>query len=260
MKRAFLGICVTLLLFTGCSQKKTIKIAATLVPHAQILEQIKPNLKKEGIHLSIVEMDDYVLPNRLLEEGQVQANFFQHTPFLEMQNKEFGYHLVPLAKVHTEPLGIYSLKFNSLDEIPSESRIGIPSDPSNETRALHFLEELGWISLKEGESTALMTPLDIVKNEKRLRFIEMDAGFLPRTLEDLEFALIPMNFAIQASLHKKNPALAYEIDCDQYCNIVAIRENDLEKPEFLLLKKLLQSENIKIFLKEQYGDSVYPSF
>lgn len=251
---------IVILCLTGCHQEeKTLTIAATPVPHAEILEAARPALEKQGIQLKIVEVDDYNLPNRLLYEKQVDANFFQHQPYLDEQNKRFGYHIETLSTVHIEPLGIYSKKVTALDALKEGSVIALPSDCTNESRALALLEDLGLIKLKEGKNH-LATIYDIVENPKNIKFEEIDAAFLPRTLADVEAALIPANYALQANLDPYKDALALEPHDSFYANIVAIRKGDEEREDLQKLKQVLSSEEMRNFIKKKYQGAITPAF
>lgn len=243
----------------GCqSNQHTLKIAATAVPHADLLNFIRPDLEEKGIHLKIIEVDDYSLPNRLLSEGQVDANFFQHLPYLEEQKKRFGFKLVPLASVHLEPLGIYSEKITSLDSLKEGSHVAIPSDPTNEARALDLLADAGLIHLKEGVGIDQATIYDIERNPKNLKFIEVDAPFLPRTLPDVELAVIPANFALQAGLNPLKQALVLESTDSPYANIIVVRSGEENREDFQLLKNALQSDKFRTYILNKYKGAVIP--
>ncbi|NGX61479.1 MAG: D-methionine-binding lipoprotein MetQ [Chlamydiae bacterium] len=260
MRKLLSLLLLSSLLFSGCNKDKTVKIAATPVPHVDLLEVIRSDLAEDGIVIKIVEVDDYVLPNRLLAEKQVDANFFQHEPYLDLQKKQFGYELVPLVAVHIEPLGIYSNKIESLQEILEGSKVSIPSDPTNESRALQLLEDVDLIKLKIHDKEALLTIHDIAENPKNLKIEELDAAFLPRSLSDVEISVIPVNYALQAKLDPLTDALALESGDSPYANILVIREEDLNKPEFEKLKQALTSDKLRKHINAQYGGSITPAF
>lgn len=256
--RYFLTFFFVLLTTVGCSSKeKTLVVAATAVPHAELLEAVKPDLEGEGIRLKIVEVDDYNLPNRLLYEKQIDANFFQHAPFLDEQNRRFGYNLRPLVDVHIEPLAIYSCKMISLEELQEGAIIAIPSDPTNEARALTLLQDINLIKLKG--NNGLVTIYDIEENSRRLRIEEVDAAFLPRALSDVDLAVIPANFSLQVHLNPMTDALAVESSCSPYANIVAIRAGEEEREEIKLLKKALTSEKLRTVILEKYKGALIPA-
>lgn len=257
-----LGIVVSLVcVCCACnSSQKPLKIAATAVPHAEILEVVKEDLKNEGIHLKIIEIDDYNLPNRMLDERQVEANFFQHQPFLEEQIRLHGYRLVPLTSVHLEPLGIYSDEYKNLDAIKDRSLIAIPQDPTNEARALMLLQDVGLIKLKPVQNIYRITVMDIAENPKDLRFEELDAPYLPRALADVDLAVIPSNFALQAKLDPAKDALVLESSDSPYANIVVVREDQIQKNEFQKLKKALESQKLYTHILEKYKGAIVPAF
>ena len=249
-----------LLCFTGCKghQEKQLKVAATSVPHAEILEFIQPAMEERGISLDIIVVDDYNIPNRALADKEVDANFFQHLPFLEAQIADFGYQLEPLVAVHIEPMGIYSKKISSIKNLKEGSSIAIPSDPSNEARALALLQQEGLISLNDkGTKTTL---LDIKENPLRLRFIEMDAPLLSRSLEDVDAAVINANFALSAGLSPKKDALTLENGQSRYANIVVVRKGDAERGDLQALKEALTSEKTRKFIEEHYRGAITPAF
>jgi len=251
------------LVFLCCScnsSNKIMKVAATAVPHADLLEAVKEELKDEGIELKIVEVDDYNLPNRMLHEKQVDANFFQHQPFLDEQIKLYGYDIVALTAVHLEPLGIYSIVYQSLDEVKDESIVAIPQDPTNEARALMLLEDVGLIKLKFLPNKFLTSTLDIIENPKNLRFEELDAPYLPRALPDVDLAVIPSNFALQANLDPTKDALALESSDSPYANIVVVRAGEVRREEFEKLRKVLNSEKLRKHIKKKYKGAIIPAF
>ena len=259
LEKGVLVLFLTLYL-AGCQSKETtLTVAATPVPQAEILEAARSNLEKQGICLKIVEVDDYNLPNRLLYEKQVDANFFQHRPYLDEQNQRFGYHLGTLTSVHIEPMGIYSKKITTLDALKEGAIIALPSDCTNESRALGLLEDLGILKLKE-EKRSHATTYDIVDNPKNLKFEELDAAFLPRTLVDVDAALIPANYALQAHLNPLTDALALE-PCDSpYANLVVIRKGDEGREDLQKLKEALTSEEVRAFILKKYRGALTPAF
>lgn len=248
-----------LLLFTfGCSKgnQNELKVAATPVPHAEILKFIQPELKKEGIHLKIIEVTDYQIPNRALAEKEVDANFFQHIPFMEEQIADFGYEIICFAKIHLEPMGLYSKKMKKLGELKQGDVVAIPNDPTNEYRALELLQNEGKItfsSTKQGTATVA----GIKSNPLQLKFKEVDAALLPRVLDDVALAAINANFAMQAHL-TTHDALALEKSDSPYVNIVAIRKEDATNPKLLALKKVMLSKEVADFIKTKYQGELIP--
>ena len=245
---------------TSSSGAKTLKVGATAVPHAEILEQAKPLLAKEGIDLQIVEFNDYVQPNLALNDKELDANYFQHEPYLKNfidEHKEVK--LVNAAGVHIEPMGIYSHKVKKLDELQDGASIAIPNDPTNGGRSLLLLEKAGLLKLKEGVGEKA-TVQDIVENPKHLKFQEVEAAQVPRTLDDVDAAIINSNFAMQVPLDPTKDALFIEDSTSPYVNIIAVREGDENRPEIQALIKVLHSDEIKNFINEKYKGAVVPAF
>ena len=245
---------------TSSSGAKTLKVGATAVPHAEILEQAKPLLAKEGIDLQIVEFNDYVQPNLALNDKELDANYFQHAPYLKNfidEHKEVK--LVNAAGVHIEPMGIYSHKVKKLDELQDGASIAIPNDPTNGGRSLLLLEKAGLLKLKEGVGEKA-TVQDIVENPKHLKFQEVEAAQVPRTLDDVDAAIINSNFAMQVPLDPTKDAMFIEDSTSPYVNIIAVREGDENRPEIQALIKVLHSDEIKNFINEKYKGAVVPAF
>jgi ABC-type metal ion transport system, periplasmic component/surface antigen len=246
--------------FFGCSNSKhSFKVAATPMPHAEMLEFIRPELKAKGIDMEIVIIDDYNIPNRTLDGHEVDANFFQHLPFMEEQIKQFGYKIESLAKIELEPMGVYSKKIQNLSKLPEKAKIAIPNDPTNEARALALLEAQGLLQMTVPQNLQA-TVVDIAKNPKNLQFVEVDAAMLPRTLEDVDAAVINTNYALAAKLSPLKDALALEGKDSPYANIIAIRTGDEKRPEIIELKAAMTSEKMKEFILKQYQGAVIPAF
>ncbi|MDP1879628.1 MAG: MetQ/NlpA family ABC transporter substrate-binding protein [Parachlamydiaceae bacterium] len=255
----FLFLIFTLFL-TGCKNhdQKTLKIAASSMPHAEILEFIKPALEKDQIDLEIIIVDDYNMPNRALADKEVDANFFQHFPFLEAQMKNFGYDLVPLVGVHLEPLGLYSKKISSINELKKGSTIGIPSDPSNQSRALALLQQEDLIQLiDKGTKTSV---IDIENNPLNLKFIELDSALLSRALDDVDAAIINTNFALLTNLSPQKDAIALENGQSRFVNIVVVRNGDEQREDMIALKKALTSNETREYILEHYHGALSPAF
>ena len=251
---------VLVCLFTGCSQSKHgFRVAATPVPHAELLELIKPDLKAQGIDLIIMVTDDYNIPNRALADREVDANFFQHIPFLEEQIKQFHYSIVNAAAIELEPMGIYSKKITSLSELREGAKIAIPNDPSNEGRALLLLQDQGLIRL-DNSTNLQATVLNIIYNPKKLKFLEIDAAMIPRSLQDVDAAAINTNYALDAQLNPMKDALALESKDSPYVNILAIRSGEETRPEVLALIAAMTSEKMKAFILEKYKGAILPAF
>ncbi|MGD1225499.1 MULTISPECIES: MetQ/NlpA family ABC transporter substrate-binding protein [Streptomyces] len=236
-------------------------VAATPVPHAEILEYVKDHLaKKAGLKLEVKEFTDYVTPNTATEDGSVDANYFQTQPYLEDFNKKNGTHLASVATVHLEPLGLYSEKVKKAGDLKKGGTVALPNDADNEARALRFLAASGLITLKSGsEGTA--TPQDIAKNPKDLQFKEIEAAQTPRSLKDVDAAVINGNYAIGAGLSPAKDALALESTKDNaYNNVLAVKQGNEKDPRVEKLAKLLTSPEVKKFIEDKYAGSVLPSF
>lgn len=250
MKRLLL--CLGLILCLGgqafAADDKTIVVGVTPFPHKDIMLVAKPLLEKEGYTLEIKDFSDYVQPNVNLAEGFLTANFFQHIPYLENMNKERNLGLAWVAKVHIEPLGLYSKKIKSLDELKAGDTIAVPNDPTNGARALRLLEKNGLITLKPGE---LVMAKDIVENPKGLKFIELEAAQLPRTLVDVTASVINTNFAVEADMIPARDAIVIEGEDSPYANIVVVREKDKDSPAVKALIKAVQSPEVKKFIVEE---------
>lgn len=242
------------------SGAKTIKVGATAVPHAEILEAAKPLLEKEGITLEIVEFNDYVQPNLALNDKELDANFFQHEPYLKNfmeEHKEVK--LKNAAGIHIEPMGVYSNKIKKLDELKDGATIAIPNDPTNGGRSLLLLEKAGIIKLKDGVGEKA-TVNDIAENAKHIKFQEVEAAQVPRTLDDVDAAVINSNFAMQVNLDPTKDAMFIEDSTSPYVNIIAVRDGDENRPEIQALIKVLHSDEIKQFITEKYKGAVVPAF
>ncbi len=251
--------------FTGCGSvkedfaSKKLIVGASPLPHAQILELIKPELKEKGIELEIKEITDYATPNIALNSKEIDANFFQHQPYLDEFSKKNNMEFATLAKVHVEPIGAYSQKIKSKEEIKEGAVVALPNDPSNEGRALLLLQNQGLIKLKE-EKGLTQTPKDIVENPKNLVFKELDAAQLPRVLKDVDFAVINTNIALEANLNPVKDTIFIEGKDSPYANILVAREDNKEDEKIKELVKLLNSEKVKKFIEKEYEGSIIPAF
>lgn len=241
------------------SAKTVLKVGATAVPHAEILEVVKPLLEKEGIDLQIVEFSDYVQPNLAVSDKELDANFFQHTPYLEKFTAERGLKLVSVAGIHIEPMGVYSKKIKKLDELAEGSSVAIPNDPTNGGRALALLAKAGLITLKDGVGIN-GTVADVVQNSKKLNFKELEAAQIPRSLDDVTVAVINTNYALEAKLVPSKDALFIEQSDSPYVNILVARQGDENRPEIQKLVKAMKSEEVKKFINEKYKGAILPAF
>ena len=273
MKKIFTLGLVSVLSFsllTGCGSTSTsttaggepasgkIVVGASTSPHAEILEVAKPLLQEKGYELEIKEFSDYVIPNTSLENKELDANYFQHQPYLDDFNKNKGTHLVSVAGIHYEPLGIYAGKSASLADIKKKAKIAVPNDTTNEARALLLLEEQGLIKL-DPNAGLVATKKDIIENPYDIDIVEIEAAQLVRTLQDVDFAVINGNYALQGDL-KVSDALAKEeadsVAAQTYANILVVREGDEAREDIKALVEVLQSEEIADFIDEKYQGSV----
>lgn len=251
-------------LLTGCGSKgtddKTIKVAATAVPHAEILEQAKPLLAEQGYTLEVQVFDDYVQPNEVVESGDFDANYFQHIPYLESFNEEKGTHLVNAGGIHYEPFGLYPGKESDLANIENAT-IAIPNDTTNEARALLLLQDNGYITLKDGVGLTA-TVNDVVENPHNIQFVELEAAQVPRTLPEVSFGVLNGNYAMEAGLTVADDALLYESDESEatatYVNVIAVKEGNENSDKIKALVSVLKSDEIKNFINENYNGGVIP--
>ncbi|MDR0578204.1 MAG: MetQ/NlpA family ABC transporter substrate-binding protein [Candidatus Accumulibacter sp.] len=241
------------------AQDKPLKIGVTAGPHAQIFEIVKKVAERDGLKMQLVEFSDYVQPNAALAAGDLDVNSYQHLPYLEAQIKDRGYKLASIAPTITFPIGIYSKKIKRLDELKEGARFGIPNDPTNGGRVLLILQDLGLIKLKPGAGLKA-TPLDIAENPRKIRFAELDAAQLPRSLDDMEASAINTSFAIPAGLDPAKDAIAQERPDGPYVNILVVREEDKDKPWVARLIKAYHSDEVKKFIKDTFKDSMIPAW
>ena len=236
-----------------------LSVAATPVPHAEILEFVKPALAKEGVNLKVKVFTDYIQPNVQVAEKRLDANFFQHQPYLDEFNKAKGTNLVSVAAVHLEPLGAYSSKYKKLDEIKDGSTVVIPNDATNGGRALLLLDKAGLITLKD-KTNILSTPKDITANPKKLKFRELEAATIPRVLTQVDLALINTNYALEAKLNPETDALVIEGSDSPYVNILVARPDDKDSADMQKLVAALHSPEVKAFILEKYKGAIVPAF
>ena len=250
---------------TESAQPVKIRVAASPTPHAEILAVAAEILAQEGYELEIVEYDDYVQPNLVVDSGELDANYFQHSPYLESFNAENGTQIVSVGLIHYEPFGIYAGKTASLEELPDGAEIIIPNDGSNETRALLLLQQEGLIKLADGiDASSNATVYDIAENPKNLVITEMDAAQLARSLPDVDLAVINGNFALAAGLNAAEDALAVEDasgDAAQtYANLLGVKAGRENDPAIQALLRALQSDQVRDYINENYGGAVVPIF
>lgn len=234
-------------------------VVGATVPHADILRFIAPKLKEEGVELEVKEFTDYVQPNVQVYEKELDANYFQHQPYLDEQNAQNNFDLVSVVGVHVEPFGAYSNKYKSADEIPDGAKVAIPNDPTNGGRALLLLEKQGLIKLKEGAGITA-TQKDITENPKNLKFIEADAAMLPRQLAEVDLALINTNYALEADLNPTKDALFIEDKDSPYTNILVARPDNKDSDAIQKLAKALTSDEVRTFINDTYKGALVPVF
>ena len=247
---------------TGSLEGTTLKVGATPAPHAEILEVVVPILAEQGITLEIVQYNDYVQPNNAVEDGSLDANYFQHITYMNDFNDQNGTHLVSAAEVHYEPMSLYAGKVSSLDELPDGALIGVPNDATNEARALLVLQQEGLITLREGAGITA-TINDIVDNPKNLQFSEMEAAQLPLRLADLDMAVINGNYAIDAGLSMDDALATESADgeaAQAYVNVLAVKEGRETDPAIQALAAALCSDEVKTYIEENYNGAVVAVF
>ncbi|MGG1877827.1 MULTISPECIES: MetQ/NlpA family ABC transporter substrate-binding protein [Paenibacillus] len=237
----------------------TIKVGATPVPHAQILEHIKPALAEEGVNLEIVEFTDYQMPNTQVDSKELDANFFQHQPYLDGEINARGLELEPVIAVHIEPLGVYSRTITSIDELKDGAVVAIPNDPTNLGRALSLLSKNGVIKL-EDENKLEATTRDIVENPKNLKFQDVDAAMLPRMLDEMDLAVINTNYALEADLDPTKDSLLLEDKDNPYANLLVARPDNKDSDAIQKLAKALTTEDVRSFIEQEFGGAVVPAF
>ncbi|MFC4762755.1 MetQ/NlpA family ABC transporter substrate-binding protein [Dyella koreensis] len=266
MKKLLVAL-AALLALAGCSSSNSgsssdsqkLVVAATAVPHAEILKQVKPLLAKEGVELEIKVFADYVQPNTQVAEKAIDLNYFQTKPYLDEFNRQRGTNLTIVTGVHIEPFGAYSRKLKSIDQLPDGATVTLPNDPSNNSRALLLLARHGLITLKD-PNDELATQKDITANPKHLKFRELEAAMLPRTLDEVDLALINTNYALAAGLNPTKDALLIEGKDSPYVNYLVGRPDNKDDPRVQKLAKALTSPEIKAFIEQKYQGAVLPAF
>ena len=242
-------------------EDKTISVAASATPHAEILEQAKPLLEEKGYELEVKIFDDYIIPNEVVESGDFDANYFQHIPYLESFNEEKGTHLVDAGDIHYEPFGIYPGKKGSLDDIEEGDTIAVPNDTTNEARALLLLQDNGIIKLKDGVGLEA-TKNDIEENPHNVEIVELEAAQIPRVVQDMSYVVLNGNYALQADYSVAKDSLAYEKSDSEaaktYVNLIAVKEGNEDSEAVKALVEVLKSDEIKDYINETYDGAVIP--
>lgn len=240
-------------------QNAKLKIGVTAGPHEEVMEKVKEVAAKDGLEIEIIAFNDYVQPNKVLAEGELDANSFQHEPYLEQFKADHNLDLVKLANNINFPMGIYSTKIKDVSELEDGSEVGLPNDPTNGARALQLLEQAGWIKLKEGAGVKA-TVRDVVENPKNIKFKELEAAFLPKALDDLAAAAINTNFAMEHGFVPTKDSIFIEPNDSPWVNLIAVRAEDKDRPEFEKLVKAYHSAEVKQFIEENFQGSVVPSW
>ncbi len=260
-----ISILVLIIVLAGCGKdkedNKKITVAASPAPHGDVLKKAKDQLKKKGYDLEVKEVNDYKVPNKLLDKGDVDANFFQHVPYLKAEKKSHGYKIEELGKVFTTPMGVYSKKYKHLKDIPEGSTIYVSNNPAEEGRFLSFFVDEGLIKLKKGIKIEDAKFEDIAENKKNLKFNhQQGAEFLPKTYKNGEGAAVIMNsnYAIDNGLKPSKDAIVIEGKSSPFANIIAVQEGHKKDKKFQELLKVMQSKEIKDYIKKEYGDDVIP--
>lgn len=254
-----LSLLASLAIAPAQAQDKPIKIGVTGGPHAEIMEVVKKIAAKDGLKIQVVEFSDYIQPNAALASGDLDANSFQHLPYLEAQIKDRNYKFANIGTTITEPMGVYSKNVKSLSNLKAGARVGIPNDPTNGGRALLLLQAQGLFTLKANAGLSA-TPLDIASNPKKIKIIELDAAQLPRSLADLDAAVINGNYAEQAGLNPVTDSITLEGPKGPYANVIAVRDQDKAKPWVAKLLKAYHSPEVKQFVLKKYKNSVIVSW
>jgi D-methionine transport system substrate-binding protein len=233
------------------AKKNVLTVGATPEPHAEILNLIAGDLAKQGITLKVIEFTDYVTPNEAVESGEIDANYFQHKPYMDSFNKEKGYHLVSVVGVHVEPLALYSHKVEKAGDIGDGATIAIPNDPTNEGRALLLLQSAGFIKI-DSKAGLTAVPPDITENKKNWKFREIEAASLPRVLDDVDAAVINGNYALPAGLTASKDGLLVEGKDSPYVNILTVKDGMQNDPRIQALAKALTSRKVKDYIQKKY--------
>ena len=270
VKKLFAAVLITTtcLFAAGCGSssnsgasgdKKEIKMGVTAGPHAEVMEEVAKEAAKQGITIKVVEFNDYVQPNKALAEGDLDMNSMQHQPYMDNVVKKQGLKITSIGKTIILPMAVYSHKFKDIKDVTDGAKVTIPNDPTNGARALLLLQQAGLIKLKDGNSVGASVT-DITENPKNLQFVELEAAQIPRSIDDVDIALINTNFAMEAGLNPLKDALFLEPKDSPYANVLVIREGDENRPEIQKLVKALQSPEVKKFIEDKYQGAILPSF
>lgn len=255
----FLVTAAVAALISGAALAKDIKIGVTPGEHAQIMEKVKDVAAAKGLNLEVIEFSDYVVPNQALADGDLDANSFQHQPYLDNQIADRGYDLVSVGKTITTPMGVYSNRVKSLDELADGATVAIPNDPTNGGRALLVLQKEGVIKVNP-EAGLKAGPADVTENPKNLQFVELDAAQLPRSLDDVDAAVINTNYALEAGLRPTVDAIAIEGAESPYANLIVVRSEDKDADWVKTLVEAYHDDSIKVFINDEFQGAVIPAW
>ena len=259
MKKLTLVAAFAAVLSAGAAFAEDIKVGVSVGEHAEIMEKVKEVAAEKGLNIDIVEFSDYVVPNQALNDGDLNANSFQHQPYLDNQIADRGFKIESVAKTITTPMGVYSKKVKSLDELEDGATVGIPNDPTNGGRALLVLQAQGLIKVNP-EAGLKATPVDVTENPKNIQFAELDAAQLPRSLDDTAASVINTNYALDAGLNPNTDSIAIEGKESPYANVIAVRTEDKDAAWLKTLVEAYHDESIKAFINERYQGAVIPSW
>lgn len=259
MRKLIVAAAVAALFSAGAARAEDIKVGVTAGEHAQIMEKVAEIAAKKGLNIEIIEFSDYVVPNQALSDGDLNANSFQHQPYLDNQIADRGFDIVSVGTTITTPMGVYSKKVKSLDELADGATVAIPNDPTNGGRALLVLASKGLIKVDESKGLKV-GPADVTENPKNIQFAELDAAQLPRSLDDVDAAVINTNYAMEAGLHPKKDAIAIEGEKSPYANVIAVRSADKDASWVKTLVESYHDDSIKAFINEEFKGALIPSF
>ena len=257
--RLFAAVTIAALTVAGAASADTIRVGVTAGPHAEIMEVVKKVAAERGLDVKVVEFTDYVIPNQALAQKELEANSFQHEPYLKAQIARAGWNIVKVANTIISPQGVYSLKYKTLAEVPEGARVAIANDPSNGARGLMILALHGLIKLKNPDDVT-SSVADIIDNPKKLRFVELDAAQLPRSLQDVDLASINNNYAVQAGINPATDAIAREAASGPWVNVLAVREEDKDKPWVKQLIEAYHSEPVREFVQTRFKGTYLPAW
>ncbi len=259
MRKLIVAAAIAALFSAGTALAEDIKVGVTAGEHAQIMEKVKEIAAKKGLNIDIVEFSDYVVPNQALADGDLNANSFQHQPYLDNQIADRGFDIVSVGTTITTPMGVYSKKVKSLDELQDGATVAIPNDPTNGGRALLVLASKGLIKVDAAKGLKV-GPADVTENPKNIQFAELDAAQLPRSLDDVDAAVINTNYAMEAGLHPKKDAIAIEGEKSPYANVIAVRTADKDAPWVKTLVESYHDDSIRTFINEEFKGALIPAF